>query len=55
MAVYSTLKTATKEHCSIGSSVTKYDTAIARWLNDGQADFASETNWKYLSALRPYC
>ena len=50
MATYTTLKTATKEYCSITSSNTTYDTAINRWLNDAQQDFATETNWKYLES-----
>ena len=48
MATYSTLRSATKEYCGIADSNTAFNTKINRWLNDGQQDFANETNWKYL-------
>ena len=50
MSDFSTLQTATKEHASIGTANTSFDTQIKRWLNDGQQDFTTKENWKFLEA-----
>lgn len=50
MPDFTTLQTTTKEHASIGTSVTTFDTMIKRWINDGQQDFTTKINWKFLEA-----
>ncbi len=47
MSAFSDLQTDTKEYCSI--SGTTFDTQIKGWINDAQADFTSDENWKFIA------